>query len=854
MPDVDLDTAACKRPQVFQATKDVFGDDHCLNIITFRTESTKAAVLTACRGLGIDSDTAKELSSLVPVTRGRVWSIKELLNGNEDNGYVPIHTFVRKVAEQPMLLETMQEIEGLVCGRGSHASAEIIYNSSYQAHNSLMQSPKGIHTTCWDMGDSEACSALKEDFLTIEALDKMMVCLNFLLRDGLIEWQGSLKATYDKYLHPDVIDYTSPEMWRMMADGEIPDLFQMQTDVGGEAIKRIRPTSLKEMSLTNAVMRLSANDDMSPIDRFIAFKNDITLWYKEMRDAGLNSDEIATLEKYLKVNYGCSIEQEDIMVLVMDEKISGFDMKWANKLRKGLAKKKKALIDEVTAEYYKKGHELGTRRVMLDYVFKYCINPQLGYSFSANHDLPYSCIAIQEANLYYRFPHIYWQCAVLTVNASANEDNEDNKSTNYGKMASAVSNLQSQGVRIVLPDINRAQFGFSPDAENNQIIFGLKAISGVGDDDASQILNNRPYSSLHDFIHKNPNFGVATMTALIKAGCFDTLENMDRQSIMYQYLLNNARDNNPPRQQLNMRNFKSVDSLGLIPQHFDFQRKLTHYRSYVFSKDFMLDKDTYRCDLTAQIFFENTLFKFFKECQDYEYRDNQLILFKKPFEKFYKTAAKDMVDWISSPTGAVVEYNKAVIEYDVQENWSKYCSGKIPEWEMDSLSFYYTSHELANVAMDYYDISTFADIPPDPVVVGTSVRKVRDKATGELRETVWDKYALFRIAGTVLDKNKNKHSITLLTTDGVVIVKFYAEAFAHYDKQISTLDNQTGKKTVIEKSWLKRGNKLLITGIRRGDTFYPKKYRDSIYQHTICLISKVYDNGQLELQLERQLE
>ena len=378
MPDVDLDTAAYKRPRVFQATKDVFGEDHCLNIITFRTESTKAAVATACRGLGIDNDTSKELSALVPMTRGRVWSVKEMLNGNEDNGFVPIHAFVKKVAEYPMLLETISEIEGLVCGRGSHASAEIIYNQPYFVRNSLMKSPKGIETTCWDMGDSEACSALKEDYLTIEALDKMMVCMNFLLKDGLIEWQGSLKATYDKYLHPDVIDYESPGMWEAMADGKIPDLFQMQTDVGGDAIKRIRPTSMKELSLTNAVMRLSANEDMSPIDRFIAFKNDVSLWYKEMANAGLNAEEVAVLEKYLKPNYGCSIEQEDIMLLVMDDRISGFDMKWANKLRKGLAKKKKEIIDEVTAEYYRKGTELGTRKEMLDYVFKYCIKPQLG--------------------------------------------------------------------------------------------------------------------------------------------------------------------------------------------------------------------------------------------------------------------------------------------------------------------------------------------------------------------------------------------------------------------------------------------------------------------------------------------
>lgn len=35
-------------------------------------------------------------------------------------------------------------------------------------------------------------------------------------------------------------------------------------------------------------------------------------------------------------------------------------------------------------------------------------------------------------NLYHFYPHIYWQTAVLTINAGANETNEDNGATNYG--------------------------------------------------------------------------------------------------------------------------------------------------------------------------------------------------------------------------------------------------------------------------------------------------------------------------------------------------------------------------------------------------------------------------------------
>ena len=94
----------------------------------------------------------------------------------------------------------------------------------------------------------------------------------------------------------------------------------MQTQVGGEAIRRIRPTSLKELSLTNAIMRLSPNEDMNPIDRLIEHKANINLWYQEMRDNGLNEHEMSIMEKYLLSNYSAAPEQEDVMHVNLDEK------------------------------------------------------------------------------------------------------------------------------------------------------------------------------------------------------------------------------------------------------------------------------------------------------------------------------------------------------------------------------------------------------------------------------------------------------------------------------------------------------------------------------------------------------
>ena len=109
-------------------------------------------------------------------------------------------------------------------------------------------------------------------------------------------------------------------------------------------------------------------------------------------------------------------------------------------------------------------------------------------------------------------------------------------------------------------------------------------------------------------------------------------------------------------------------------------------------------------------------------------------------------------------------------------------------------------------------------------------------------------FRLSRIIGTVIDKNKMHNTITLLTPTGVVNVKIYKNQFALYDKQLSQKDNE-GKKHVIEKSWFSRGTKLVVQGIRKGQDFIPKKYKNSLYP-IITKITKI-DGEYLEFQEKR---
>lgn len=491
------------------------------------------------------------------------------------------------------------------------------------------------------------------------------------------------------------------------------------------------------------------------------------------------------------------------------------------------------------------------RREFLEYVWNTCIVPQLGYSFSRNHTLPYSIIGLQEMNLAYFYPDIYWNTACLTTNASANENIEGNKSTDYGKIAKAIGDMKMRGVKIALPDINTAKFGFAPDEAHNQIIFGLKGINGIGDDIVYEIIKHRPYESLEDFVSKN-TIETRAMINLIKAGCFDGICRQSRQKTMRDYIVLLTKSKVEPKKALKMQNFPSLLELGILPK-YDFQRRLFYFKRHVFQKGNSVTsggtpkKDACALDEAAGIFFENECMGFFKEGIDYWESEGTLCITKNKFDKWYSMQMEGVKQWLSEKS-TLEQYNKEQYKRFADAVWKKYCTGNISKWEMDSLSFYYTEHELEKVNKSKYGLTGYQDIPEEPVVIGKIQKK--NKAGAVIRE--WDKYRLYKIAGTVLDRDANKHYITLLTTEGVVTVKFYDGAFVHYDKQISKKIDGSDKKTVLEKSWFSRGNKLLITGVRRGNTFYPKRYSDSIAQHTLCFIEEVYENGDLQLKYGRE--
>lgn len=856
-PDVDLDSSARNRPKIIQRLKEVFGEDNILNICTFKTETSKSALKTACRGLGLSNDEASYLSSLVPVERGKQWPLKDCFYGNKEKDRKPVGELVKEIKLQSEANDVDLEqcalmIEGLISGLSLHASGIYIFKDGYLKQNSLMKTPRGDDVTCWDMPCSDYAGGLKYDSLTTECQDKLEVCTELLLKYGKIKWQGSIRATYNQYLHPDKLDYTTKEMWDDCSDGKITDLFQFITPVGGKCIRKIQPHSLEEMANANSLMRITVEDDIQPVDKFLAYKQDRSLWYKELDQYGVtNPDEIKALEKVLNYCYGCPSMQEDVMELCMEPKIAGFSLADADKARKIIAKKKSEDVAGLKEKFYSSVESHDNSINVANYVWEQCIKPQLAYSFSRNHVMPYSVEALQEMNLFYHYPPVYWNCATMIVNAGLansttdNEEDTSSKTTDYGKIAKSIYRAKDGGVIVKAPSINDSELIFSPHEQDNSILFGLGAISGINNDIVSQILSNRPYTSFTDFYNKNAYKGSlitkSKFIQLIKAGCFDEFE-PDRRVVMRQYFILST----PNVTSLAMNNIGQIKAAKVsIPKSIIGPY---NFRKYVCNKQFKYgnhpkfkSKTLYWLDQKALNYFENHCKNSMIEGVDYWFEDDRWVIVDKSLEKLLTPSIETLKAYINTPE-FLAKFNKARAKQNMIESVDGL---DVNRWAFSSISFYPNEHELAHIDRERYNISLFNELPEEPKFITKSYGK---------RE--WKQFALAQIACVVIDKNDNHHMLTVLDMgNNVIQCKFNAEVYSFYKAQLSETDG-SGNKIVMDKPWFRRGQTLILTGVRMGvDDFRVKCYRNSIYKHKVLRIDSINNaTGEIKITTYRYNE
>lgn len=838
IPDIDNDSQASKREVILENIKKYFGYDKVLSVSTYNTLTAKTAIERSVKGLHLNDELAGYLKSLVPVERGNIWSINDCLYGDGDTRK-PIKLFIEEVEQYEHLKECLIELEGLVVNRGIHASGVIITNDPYVNYISAMRSPKGVICTSYDLHDCEYCGVVKVDLLTVQAADKIRATLDLLIKYGEIEWQGNIKKTYWKYIHPDVLEYNDSKMWEIIK--KIYSVFQFDTAISVQALNRTEPHSVMDLSAANSLLRLQTSGNEQPLDTYVRYKNDINEWRNDCVAYGLTEEEMEVLKEYLSDSYMLADSQEKVMRLSMDKRVANFGLTEANLLRKGIAKKDATAREKSRKQFYEKGLEQGTRQEFLDYIWNDVFSKSFGYSFSQIHSYSYSIIALQEINLNYFYPPVYWNCACLTVESNSfdNEDSSTKKNTDYGKMTTAIYKMKSYGIDIQPPSINRSDISFTPLVKENQILFGLGGIAGINHDIAQEVIDNRPYESFDDFYNKfnTENKTLVTHSKiinLIKAGCFDEFGNREE---IFKYYLDLKY---PPVSTLNTQKLSLCIKLKVnLPQ--DLVR-IYRFKQYVCSKQFFYKKDEqfknkkhYIVEPTYALPFlrEHWIDKL-TEDKDYYYDDNNFIIIDKSLEKVLKSDIDKLKQYLKTPK-VIKEFND-LYKTSIYQEYLK--DDTIDKWSFETTSYYHFNHELSNINYYNYNLSGFLSLPANPRFIVKSYNN-----------RIWRQYELSRICGTVVDRDDSKHIVYLLTPDNVIVnVKFVAEQYSWYKQTISVIEND--KRTIIDDSWFKRGTLIMVTGYRQDDNFRVKRYKHSVLQHSVAKIIKI-NNGTVDLQTER---
>ena len=286
------------------------------------------------------------------------------------------------------------------------------------------------------------------------------------------------------------------------------------------------------------------------------------------------------------------------------------------------------------------------------------------------------------------------------------------------------------------------------------------------------------------------------------------------------------------KKRITLQNMQMLINHNLIPHEFEFEIKVYNFNKYL--KKYCKDGTNFKLIDYPLEFYQS---HFDTDLLSYSSDGATAIIGQKTWDNIYQKYMDNIRPYIKKNNETLLD---TLNEQLVQEVWDKYCKGSISKWEMDSVSFYSHEHELAKLKDHYYGIVDFQSLGPEPEI--ERVFTTREGKTIPM-------FKLVKIAGTVLDKNKQKKTVELLTKSGVVTVKVYG-VFSEYDRQISMKDPTTGKKKVIEKSMFSRGNKLIVTGIRQDDSFIAKMYKNTP-GHRIVQILDVNDDGTAVIKEER---
>ena len=492
MPDIDCDFEQGRRGEVIQHIKDLYGEDHVSQVITFGVLQARNSIRDAARVLNYPYSTGDRLCKMIPNEIGI--KLKKAMEVNPD-----LKSAYDKEEDSRTVLDAALALEGHVRGEGVHACATIICRDPMSDHVPMKRDTKeDAIITQFDGHYTPELGLLKMDFLGLRNLDVLSLSCR------------SVQERYGIHIAPEDIPVDDPQAFKLLQSGNTDGLFHVESALYKTLFARFKPERFAHVVASIALNRpgpLQSGMVDDYVDRAKGLK---PVSYYDNR-----------LKPILEETYGTIVYQEQLMNISME--MCGFSAGKADKLRKAMGKKKLDIMKQLKVDWdagaVLKGYDPRIATEIWDAAEKFA-----EYAFNKSHSAAYAFIVMRTAYMKAHYPNEF-MAAVLTSYMDKNED-----------LVRYMASCNRNGTPVLPPDINSSNAEFTP--VDNGIRFGLTGIRGVGRGVADAIVAERrangPYKSLHDYVERlDPkNCNRRVLEALIKSGAFDST-GYTRKQLMY---------------------------------------------------------------------------------------------------------------------------------------------------------------------------------------------------------------------------------------------------------------------------------------------------------------------------------
>ena len=493
MPDFDVDFCMEKRDRVIDYVADTYGREAVSQIITFGTMAAKAVVRDVARVQGKAYGLADKLSKMIPFEGGM--TLEKALEQEE-----PLRDFLRDDTQAQEIWDMAVQLEGITRNVGKHAGGVVIAPSKLTDFSPLYcDETGGGLVTQYDKSDVEDAGLVKFDFLglrTLTIIDWAVKMINS-AREG----QGELPLDIMQ------IPLDDERSFALLQSAETTAVFQLESRGMKDLIKRLRPDCFEDIIALVALFRPGPLQS-GMVDNFINRKHGREeISYPDVQW------QHECLQPILEPTYGIILYLEQVMQIAQE--LAGYTLGGADMLRRAMGKKKPEEMAKQRAVFEEGAQSRGVDGELAVKIFD-LVEKFAGYGFNKSHSAAYALVSYQTAWL-----KTHYAAPFMAAVMSSELDNTD-------KIVVFVEECRAMKLALKLPDVNQGQYMFTVN-QQDEIIYGLGAIKGLGEGPTENILKAReeggPFLDLFDFCGRTDPRKVnrRAIDALIRSGAFDSL-------------------------------------------------------------------------------------------------------------------------------------------------------------------------------------------------------------------------------------------------------------------------------------------------------------------------------------------